>query len=129
VLGDSAETPRFVETLPRRGYRFIGEIEHPSVAASGDSNGKMDPGQVALETASQLPVQTDPSPQPKTLHEGSPKRFRGWVLAVAVLALVLVSLGCTCFGRCPRRVSQNMCNSPTTACPKCLRPRTGRGCI
>ena len=23
VLGDSAETPRFVETLPRRGYRFI----------------------------------------------------------------------------------------------------------
>ena len=24
ALGDSAETPRFVETLPRRGYRFIG---------------------------------------------------------------------------------------------------------
>ena len=29
VLGDSAETPRFVETLPRRGYRFIGELEPP----------------------------------------------------------------------------------------------------
>src|SRR5246500_3730081 len=29
VLGDSAESPRFVETLPRRGYRFIGEIERP----------------------------------------------------------------------------------------------------
>jgi Tol biopolymer transport system component/DNA-binding winged helix-turn-helix (wHTH) protein len=27
VLGDSAEKPRFVETLPRRGYRFIGELE------------------------------------------------------------------------------------------------------
>jgi Tol biopolymer transport system component/DNA-binding winged helix-turn-helix (wHTH) protein len=26
VLGDSAETPRFVETLPRRGYRFIAEL-------------------------------------------------------------------------------------------------------
>ena len=24
VLGDSAESPRYVETLPRRGYRFIG---------------------------------------------------------------------------------------------------------
>src|ERR1700740_1818486 len=24
ALGDSAESPRFVETLPRRGYRFIG---------------------------------------------------------------------------------------------------------
>jgi Tol biopolymer transport system component/DNA-binding winged helix-turn-helix (wHTH) protein len=29
VLGDSAENPRFVETLPRRGYRFIGELEPP----------------------------------------------------------------------------------------------------
>src|SRR5438270_2064552 len=30
ILGDSAETPRFVETLPRRGYRFIAAIEHES---------------------------------------------------------------------------------------------------
>jgi len=29
VLGDSAESPRFVETLPRRGYRFIGKLERP----------------------------------------------------------------------------------------------------
>jgi Tol biopolymer transport system component/DNA-binding winged helix-turn-helix (wHTH) protein len=27
VLGDSAETPRFVETLPRRGYRFVAPVE------------------------------------------------------------------------------------------------------
>jgi Tol biopolymer transport system component/DNA-binding winged helix-turn-helix (wHTH) protein len=27
VLGDSAESPRFVETLPRRGYRFITAVE------------------------------------------------------------------------------------------------------
>jgi Tol biopolymer transport system component/DNA-binding winged helix-turn-helix (wHTH) protein len=26
ALGDSAETPRFVETVPRRGYRFIGTV-------------------------------------------------------------------------------------------------------
>jgi DNA-binding winged helix-turn-helix (wHTH) protein/Tol biopolymer transport system component len=26
TLGDSADTPRFVETLPRRGYRFIGAV-------------------------------------------------------------------------------------------------------
>ena len=30
VLGDSAENPRFVETLPRRGYRFI----HPLTTAA-----------------------------------------------------------------------------------------------
>ena len=27
VLGDNAEHPRFVETLHRRGYRFIGSVE------------------------------------------------------------------------------------------------------
>jgi len=27
ALGDSADSPRFVETLPRRGYRFIGKVE------------------------------------------------------------------------------------------------------
>lgn len=27
TLGDSAETPRFIETLPRRGYRFIAPVE------------------------------------------------------------------------------------------------------
>src|SRR6187399_2869622 len=26
VLGDSSESPRFVETLPRRGYRFIAPL-------------------------------------------------------------------------------------------------------
>ena len=27
VLGDSASNPRFIETLPRRGYRFIAPVE------------------------------------------------------------------------------------------------------
>ena len=27
VLGDSASDPRYIETLPRRGYRFIGKVE------------------------------------------------------------------------------------------------------
>src|SRR5579862_252307 len=35
VLGDSAESPRFVETLPRRGYRFIGEVEGLAEPAVG----------------------------------------------------------------------------------------------
>src|ERR1700722_3013347 len=28
ALGDSAESPRWIETLPRRGYRFIGPVEN-----------------------------------------------------------------------------------------------------
>ena len=42
VLGDSAENPRFIETLPRRGYRFVGQVtvsdpprgRHPRTATS-----------------------------------------------------------------------------------------------
>jgi len=30
VLGDSADSPHFIETIPRRGYRFIGSIAPPS---------------------------------------------------------------------------------------------------
>jgi DNA-binding winged helix-turn-helix (wHTH) protein/tetratricopeptide (TPR) repeat protein len=45
VLGDSAEKPRFIETLPRRGYRFIAPVEEvhasPNVTAGSPetSNG------------------------------------------------------------------------------------------
>jgi hypothetical protein len=30
VLGDSADSPAFIETLPRRGYRFIAPVESPA---------------------------------------------------------------------------------------------------
>jgi TolB-like protein/DNA-binding winged helix-turn-helix (wHTH) protein/tetratricopeptide (TPR) repeat protein len=30
ALGDVADTPRYIETLPRRGYRFLGAIDPPS---------------------------------------------------------------------------------------------------
>ena len=30
ALGDSAENPRFVETIPRRGYRFVAPVESPT---------------------------------------------------------------------------------------------------
>jgi TolB-like protein/DNA-binding winged helix-turn-helix (wHTH) protein/Tfp pilus assembly protein PilF len=33
TLGDSAENPRFIETLPKRGYRFIAPIEVPVPSA------------------------------------------------------------------------------------------------
>jgi Tol biopolymer transport system component/DNA-binding winged helix-turn-helix (wHTH) protein len=41
VLGDSASTPRFIETIPRRGYRFIGEVSGdaaPDVDSSHESS-------------------------------------------------------------------------------------------
>ena len=37
ALGDVAETPRYIETLPRRGYRFIGALDPDFGPASGAS--------------------------------------------------------------------------------------------
>lgn len=37
TLSDSAENPRYVETLPRRGYRFIASVEWVPQAASAES--------------------------------------------------------------------------------------------
>ena len=41
ALGDSAENPRFVETLPRRGYRFIGQVERAEQANSTESQASL----------------------------------------------------------------------------------------
>src|SRR5689334_8827801 len=38
ALGDDADNPRFVETLPRRGYRFIAPLESADGEASVTSN-------------------------------------------------------------------------------------------
>ena len=42
ILGDTAETPRFIETLPRRGYRFIAPVEPvPAITPNPEpANGK-----------------------------------------------------------------------------------------
>src|SRR4029077_125830 len=54
ALGDSTEKPRFIEILPRRGYRFIAPIVESSVngnhADITPSNGT-GPGSVSSETA------------------------------------------------------------------------------
>ena len=39
ALGDSADTPRFVETLPRRGYRFIAPVDGVAVGYGSPGNG------------------------------------------------------------------------------------------
>jgi len=58
VLRDSASNPRFIETLPRRGYRFIGTILADSVA--GNSGTVPD---IAPTEADKHPSVTDDLPK------------------------------------------------------------------
>jgi TolB-like protein/DNA-binding winged helix-turn-helix (wHTH) protein/Flp pilus assembly protein TadD len=39
VLGDSTEIPRYIETLPRRGYRFIAPVEEVQAPRISEANG------------------------------------------------------------------------------------------
>ena len=52
ALGDAADNPHFVETLPRRGYRFIapvqteqlGRVKHPETTSQAAATGTSKPG-------------------------------------------------------------------------------------
>src|SRR5229473_3454543 len=45
ALNDSSENPRFIETLPRRGYRFVAPFEERS--ASGAETAQAETGEVS----------------------------------------------------------------------------------
>ncbi len=56
ALGDSADAPRFVETLPRRGYRFIAPVNGVAVGYGSPGNGAV--GAVSGSVAEPAPGAT-----------------------------------------------------------------------
>jgi len=85
ALGDSAETPRFVETVARRGYRFLAEvtpIDRSPVA-------KIKP--VVTPDPASTPEQPAVSAEPKVgTQRLTPAQ---WKISAALLLLLLVGLG------------------------------------
>jgi TolB-like protein/DNA-binding winged helix-turn-helix (wHTH) protein/Tfp pilus assembly protein PilF len=49
ALGDSAETPRYIETLPRRGYRFIAPVDGVEVQSATHSAQSEQPGEAPVD--------------------------------------------------------------------------------
>jgi DNA-binding winged helix-turn-helix (wHTH) protein len=85
ALGDSALSPRFVETLPRRGYRFnFGPVE--TVRAPG----------AVLEWRRPAPVLEAPAPEPAA-PEAVPPRHRPRIGRALVLALLAFAVGALAF--------------------------------
>jgi Tol biopolymer transport system component/DNA-binding winged helix-turn-helix (wHTH) protein len=63
ALGDDANRPRYIETIPRRGYRFLARVE------SADIEGVEDPKFADLSTLV-------PGPDGKKSSDAQPSRFR-----------------------------------------------------
>ena len=64
ALGDSASNPRFIETLARRGYRFVAPVQQI------DGIEAQAPGTPATEASSHVPEtepDSQPSPEPRVL--------------------------------------------------------------
>ena len=72
ALGDSAETPRYIETLPRQGYRFIAPVSFSGTEAA------------PVETPRREPTSAPATPPP-----------RSWARRLSLLggAAVIVALG------------------------------------
>lgn len=78
ALCDSAGEPRYIETLPRRGYRFIGQVEPPVREAWGQEQFRQPADQHVEDAAPSV-----------SESWWSPLRLR--VAAVAVLVIVATS--------------------------------------
>lgn len=90
ALGDSADFPRYVETVPRRGYRFIATVEmirpaRPGPAASSGGDFTSD----HLPASNASPKGLVPSQGPP--HQSILQTQRG-PLAAAVLLVLLAAL-------------------------------------
>src|SRR5262249_23795600 len=85
ALGDSAENPRFIETLPKRGYRFIAPIEVPAAIVAAV------PAQVVTVPASPVPVIPDPPQPAKPVHHQLSVHSRVvFLLAFGALCIAVV---------------------------------------
>jgi TolB-like protein/DNA-binding winged helix-turn-helix (wHTH) protein/tetratricopeptide (TPR) repeat protein len=119
ALSDSPDSPRYIETLPRRGYRFIAPVEQvpaapvpanvekpsesPAVPAPAQRRWRVVP--VSEEPAA-APVEKQPEKERKPEKEEKPKKeeklparmpaprrrpWKGIVIAVLALAIVLTN--------------------------------------
>src|SRR5271165_4156928 len=81
ALGDDAETPRFIETVPRRGYRFMARVEcEPDI-----EEGSADAPQPAAADVAEGPTTASPERVRKA-------KSRKPILIAAVVVVVIAAL-------------------------------------
>jgi TolB-like protein/DNA-binding winged helix-turn-helix (wHTH) protein/tetratricopeptide (TPR) repeat protein len=90
ALNDSAEAPKFIETLPRRGYRFIAEVRGDAPALIEESPQVTS---TQLSTASSVDAYERPAVVAAPLPLPKRRLKRIWVAVVSMVVAVAVILG------------------------------------
>src|SRR6202035_4964471 len=67
ALGDSVASPRYIQTAPRRGYRFIAEVEVVAPAPVGEAEASLPGDSITSEEreTATLPGVEEPGPSDK----------------------------------------------------------------
>ncbi len=99
ALCDDAEEPKYIETLPRRGYRFIAPVNRERVAetvipfpAGGRSDGDRKQSNAALQEAPPSSGKTEHRASVSPASTGPRKRiFAGLTLAALSLGAIIVA--------------------------------------
>jgi TolB-like protein/DNA-binding winged helix-turn-helix (wHTH) protein/Flp pilus assembly protein TadD len=85
ALGDDANSPRFIETVPRRGYRFIAPVEGELPASAPDSTNQDAPA--ANQEGMDLMAE-EPAAGVRALAGTRTQWRRGWLVFLACASLV-----------------------------------------
>lgn len=91
ALGDRAAAPRFVETLPRRGYRFMAPVE--VVPSADPRTDTVDPGPAPPAPAELNSRATDAGEPRRTTRQGKRRRLAMGLGAAAVIAALALVRG------------------------------------
>src|SRR5262245_56635910 len=112
AVNDSADNPRFIETLPRKGYRFIAPVTRIAAApiahvvgpppadieihGGQPPTGSAAPTPLAVPAAVVEPRDVSPTPEALDIRDPRPGRLRSWAVAAAlalVTAIAVAGLG------------------------------------
>ena len=89
ALGDSSDNPRFVETLPRRGYRFVSTVEVLKPPSEPAREKESAPGLEITNTYPGGGLATNPANMPGEVpSRGFPLGFGAAISLVAVVLLI-----------------------------------------
>ena len=84
ALADSADSPRYVETLHRRGYRFIYPVQHGNGSSAGSGGSAATRAPEPLEM-----IASEPSPRAEAVPRDARRSWR-WVWICGAAAGVLL---------------------------------------